>query len=251
MSTARRSDWWILGIAIATIAALVIAGWLGCLSSAFVQNAVLSGTAVIILWYTIETTRLRREAEARARRDREPRVYFEVQQPENKLPALAQTMRPGVFAGEGVKHILRFNFINQSPNSALACIRARLRVGPQVGAFPQNSEYGGGVPWQITPFFRVSGVFDLIRLIENAQKTLPSEVWPHEHMVLSVQVDLYWPNRQLFESVAKEYHVHLDVQKCGVEFWPEVNTRSLGLLPCPKQLPEGPSLRVEDPSVSG
>jgi len=249
MSTGRQSDWWILGLAAAIIVGLVIAGWRGCVSPTFVQSVVLAGTALIILWYTIETTRLRREADARATRDREPRVYFEVQQPDDKLPALAQTMRPGVFVGEGVKHILRFNFINHSPNSALARVRARLKVGSQVGVFLRDSAYGGEVVWQITPFFTMSGVFDLIDLIRSAQGGPGSGAWPGGRMVLAVQVDVYWPNCQLFGSTAKEYHVRLDAQKCTVEFWPEVNPRSLGVLPCPKEVSEGPTSQIEDASV--
>lgn len=249
MSTGRQSDWWILGLAAAIIVGLVIAEWGGCVSPNFVQSVLLAGTALIILWYTVETTRLRREAEARATRDREPRVYFEVQQPDNRLSPLAQTTGPGGFAGEGKKYRFRFIFINQSPNSALACVRAQLKVGSQIGAFPRGSEYGGEAVWQITPFFRISGVFDLVELIRSAHEALGSEAWPDAGMVLSVQVDLYWPNRQPFETTAKEYHVRVDAQKCNVEFWPEVNPRSLGVLPRLKELPEGPTLQIEDASV--
>jgi hypothetical protein len=234
------------GLATVGFAVLTAAAWCKKVDATLVQTVVLAGTAVIILWYTVETARIRREAEIRAERDREPRVYFEVQQPDARFPGLAQTSGPTEFVAANGKRLLRFHFINQSPNSALAVVRSRLKMGSAIGAFPPATVYGGA-PWQITPFFRIAGVFDLLDLLRNAKPDATR--WPSDSMVLGVQVDLYWPNRQFFCTVAKEYHLRLDRENALVELWPEVSTRALGIAPCLKELPEGPTEQVEDASV--
>ena len=237
MSTARQSDWWILGSAIAVVIGLLITLWPGCLNPSFVQNAVLSGTALIILWYTVETTRLRREAEGRAKRDREPLIHFEVQQYPKERSSSVQGTGQMELPRQGGKYPLRFGIVNHSANPALACVRTRLKVNTQVGTFPQDSDYGGGVVWQVTPFFNLLGWFDLIELVENAQDKHGRDAWPETPLVLAVQVDVYWPNRQFLRSLAREYHVRIEGQKGNVEFWPLVNVQSIGVLECPQELP--------------
>jgi len=249
MTTRRPVDWW--------IPILVTLGFIALLGLQFtyldaksVQTVVLAATGLIVLWYTIETTRLRREAEARAAKDREPRIYFNVQQPDQALPGSAQTSGPTEFASAGRKHILRFNFINQSPNPALAVVRVRLKIGDQVGTLPgPESAYNGKTVWEITPFFRISGVFDVIALIQSTQTGLGKGAWPVDPMKLVAQVDLYWPDRRHFEGVAKEFHVRADIEKCVVDFWPEVNAGSLPTIQPTDPLPEGPTRSMDDPSA--
>ena len=172
------------------------------------QTVVLALTAWVILWYTVETMRLRREAEAREKRDREPHIYFDVEQP-TRMPTAA-----------GERHRSGFIFENHSSNEALACVRVRLRIAEGPPILISNAAYDGRQIWEVTPFFKLRGVFDLQDF---------TGFRPSRDTVLNVQVDLYWTDRTYLATLKKEYHVGLS-DVTFEEFWPEVTT-SLPLLP--------------------
>jgi len=62
-------------------------------------------------------------------------------------------------------------------------------------------------------------------------------------MILSAQVDLYGADGPFVASVAKEYTVRVDVEKCVVEFWPEVAAKALGLAMAPAMVPPRASIQ--------
>jgi len=169
------------------------------------------------MWYTVETMRLRREAEARAKRDREPRISFEVEQT-NKMLQFSYDKYP-----------LRVNLVNHSPNAALARVRIRLKIGSQGDVLLPNRAYSGSQIWEITPFFQLSGWFDLKTIAKHADQGT-------DDMRLNVQVDLYWPDRRHFDTLKKEYTIRVRQQDNLVVFWQEIAT-SLPVLECPDELP--------------
>jgi len=182
-------------------------------------------TAAIILWYTMETMRLRREAEARAKHDREPSIDFIVEQ----LSTL--------FEPSDHEHRWRFNVVNHSPNSALALVRIRLKLGPQDAVHLSNPAYNGTQIWEITPFFQMSGWFDLQEILTRADQAPGDGALAGGEILLNVQVDLYWPDRRHFATLKKEYRIRLlPPQNIVVEFWPEVTT-SFTPLGYPEKLP--------------
>jgi hypothetical protein len=218
------SNWWPMILGGLLLGALLTSGLLGCLDPNYVQTAVLAVTAIIILWYTVETMRVRREAESRARRDREPLLYFEVKEFSKMAPDPGQGFH---FA---------FNLTNQSTNSALAHVRMRLKSGSQDAVLPSNPPYNGKQIWEITPFFQISGWFDLMEMFERIPRTGSASPGLTGEMLLNVQVDLYWPNRKRLGTIKKEYRIRVvPPQNVMVEFYQEVAT-SLPVLGCPDAL---------------
>jgi len=208
--TSRRSvaDWSVVAVGALLLALAVVLVWHKLIQPQFGEILVLALTAAVILWYTVETMRLRREAEARAKRDREPQIYFEVQQPA-RMPTPA-----------GEKHHAGFIFQNHSSNAAFARVRVRLSIASGPPILISNAGYDGRQLWEVTPFFQIRGVFYL----EDFTGFRPAG-----DMVLNVQVDLYGLDRRFLAALKREYHIGMPAGGYQ-DFWPEVAT-SLPVLP--------------------
>lgn len=171
------------------------------------ETIILALTAWVILWYTVETMRLRREAENRAQRDREPHIYFDVAQP---------TRTP---VGSAECYDCRFTFKNDSTNAALARIRVRLSIGTERPVLISKAGYDGKQIWEVLPFFEIHGFF----LLEDFNG--------FDHFgdsVLNVQVDVYGMDRRYLATLKREYR--MQIERPFERFWPEVAT-SLAVLP--------------------
>jgi hypothetical protein len=207
--TSRRTgeDWLIVILGALVLAVLLFLVWSETVKPEFGGTIILALTAWVILWYTVETMRLRREAEARARRDREPQIYFEVQQP-TRMPTPS-----------GEKHRGGFIFQNHSSNAGFARVGLQLSTAAGPAILISNAGYNGGQIWEVTPFFQIRGVFDLQDF---------AGFQPSGDMVLNVQVDLYGMDRRYMATLKREYHIGMP--QGFEEFWPEVAT-SLPVLP--------------------
>jgi len=221
--------WWAVVVGVLLIAALLASAISGVLNQTLVQTCILGVTALIVLWYTVETMRLRREAEARAARDREPRINFDVIQ------------KVKTFSASDHDFPLGFKFENLSSNLGLACVRVRLRLDG-MGAFSSsNPAYNGEQVWEITPYFGIVGAFDIAEIIHRARREARDNS-PHFKLnsVLNVQVDLYGPDRELIARMKREYCIrhHGDgpPQNNFIQFFPEILT-SLPELPAEHKLP--------------
>lgn len=195
-----------------------------------VQTSILGVTALIVLWYTVETMRLRREAEARAARDREPRIHFDVIQ------------RVKQYLASDLDFVWNFELENHSSNPGLARVRVRLGLDEMGTYFLSNEAYNGRQIWEITPFFAIVGWFDIAEIIRNARQKA-GDTSPHFNLksVLNVQVDLYGPDRRLIAKSRREYRIRHagkgPPQNNFVEFFPEIRT-SLPELDAPDTLPD-------------
>jgi hypothetical protein len=207
--TSRRTvaDWSVVAVGALLLALAVVLVWRKLIQPQFGEILVLALTAAVILWYTVETMRLRREAEARAKRDREPQIYFEVQQA-TRMPTPS-----------GEKHRAGFIFQNHSSNAGFARVSLRLSTGTGPAILISNAGYDGRQIWEVTPFFQIRGVFDLQDF---------TGFQPSGDMALNVQVDLYGGDRGYMATLKREYHIGMSQ---GFEqFWPEIAT-SLPVLP--------------------
>jgi hypothetical protein len=201
------ADWSLVILGALVLAVLVILVWRGTIKPEFGGTVILALTAWVILWYTVETMRLRREAETRAKRDREPHIYFDVAQP-IRTPF-----------GSAVRYDCRFTFKNDSTNAALARIRVRLSTGAEPPVLISKAGYDGKQVWEILPFFEIHGVFYL------------EDFSGFDHFsdsVLNVQVDVYGMDRGYLATLKREYRMKID--RPFEKFWPEVAT-SLPELP--------------------
>jgi hypothetical protein len=200
---------------------VVVLVWCRALASQDGQTIILALTAVVLLWYTAETMRMRREAEERAERDREPRIHFDVEQ----------------FPGGVTSSQVRFFFIfrNESSNPGLARVRVRLRTNLGTVLSPTKG-YDGQQTWEVIPFFGIRGWFDLTEPMNAAKQAANAPADPSGEMQLNVQVDVYWPDRRHLVTLNREYHLHVTTPPVNVTFFPEVAT-SLSALKAPKELP--------------
>jgi hypothetical protein len=236
----RRGDWSAIVVGAVALTAIVLAAVLGCIGQNLAQTIILAITASIILWYTVETSRLRREAETRAINEARPRVYFEVESgTRGMFPIEAVLLAPSSHLARPWARPMRFMLQNFTPNPAKARVTGRLRLGVMNGQFDNTSPCNGHNIWQITPYDRINGEFDITDLLRCA--TPDASAWLDGPATLSFQVDLYWPDGTLIESVAKEYHFRLvrNGESVSEEFWPEVSPTVFGTAGCPRSLPEG------------
>jgi hypothetical protein len=112
----------------------------------------------------------------------------------------------------------------------------RLKSGSQDAVLPSNPPYNGKQIWEITPFFQISGWFDLMEMFERIPRTGSASPGLTGEMLLNVQVDLYWPNRKRLGTIKKVYRIRVvPPQNVMVEFHQEVAT-SLPVLGCPDAL---------------
>lgn len=207
--TSRRTvqDWSVVAVGAVLLALPVVLVWRKLIQPQFGEIIVLALTAAVILWYTVETMRLRRDAEARAKRDREPHIYFDVGPP-MRIPA-----------GSGDRYECRFNFKNDSTNAALARIRVRLSIDAGPAILISKAGYDGKQTWEVLPFFVSDGFFNLDDF-NGFQRFSDS--------VLNVQVDIYGVDRRYLATIKREYR--MQIQSSFERFWPEVAT-SLPVLP--------------------
>jgi hypothetical protein len=190
------------------LALAVVLVWHKLIQPQFGEILVLALTAAVILWYTVETMRLRREAEDRAKRDREPRIYFEVGEP-TRIPTAS-----------GDQHHSGFVFQNDSSNAAFARVRVRLSIDGGPSILTSNPGYDGKQIWEVFPLLRIQGHFNL----EDFSGFRPSG-----DMQLTVQVDVYGLDRKYLATLKREYRIRMP--ETGFrELWPEVAT-SLPVLP--------------------
>lgn len=212
------TDWLIVIAGALLLIAVVLLVRCGVLGSELAQMIVLALTAWVILWYTVETMRLRREAEARAQRDLEPRIHFDL----DRFP-LSTTGNQSRFF---------FDFANESSNSALARVTLRMKTASAEIVTSPRAGYDGKQTWEVTPFFRIRGWFTLDDFWD-AVGNVAGWAGLVGDQVLNVQVDVYWPSRNYLITLKREYRVHRVSHQ--VEFWPEVAT-VIPDLPHPKRL---------------
>ena len=242
----NRRDRWIVGLAAAAFLVLVVSQCVfQCLAQA-TGNLILAFTGMIVLWYTLETARLRRDAELKTSRESEPLVWFEVLEKDADLPALPRNAGPAAARKAGCQHRLRFQLVNYSRNQCHARVRVRLRAGSEVGSLPESSPYGGAEVWKVTPFFNITGWFDLFELAEGVRSSEEDDRWPTGAMTLNAQVDLYRLDGTLLETVPKEYTVRIDLEARRVTFYPEIRAHALPPVPAPSQLPSGERVEKQD-----
>jgi len=202
------ADWSVVAVGALLLAIPVVLVWRNFIQQQLGENIVLALTALVILWYTVETMRLRREAEDRAKRDREPNIYFEVQQ-STRMPTAS-----------GEKHRSGFIFQNQSSNGGFAFVVVRLATDGGTAILSSNPGYNGSQILEVTPFFQIRGVFDLQDF---------AGFRPSGNIALNVQLDLYAADRTYIATLKREYHIGMAPQGFE-EFRPEVST-SLPPLP--------------------
>ncbi len=198
-------------------------------------------TALVVVWYTLETARLRRDAEARTRRETQPVVRFEIAEVE-RADGIPQLLAHGATPAEGV-YQFRFWLVNESGNAGIARVRVRLALADRV-VMSHDDAYDGSRHWEIAPYFQLGGVFDVCRLINEAIEQGKSEQsWPNEDMTIAAQVDLYdGISRTLIWSASKEYFLrHHDGR---FVFWPHVSAQVMASLPALVALPPRVSTRV-------
>lgn len=182
----------------------------------FIQSVILALTLVVVLWYTIETYLLRREAESRAERDREPKISCDVDPSQWVCPPLTSEYR------------FWFKLQNHSSNNALARITVRARIGSGRTIVSRRPGYDGKQSWEIIPFFQIQGWFDLYEIFRDFSSPLGD-------MTLGVQVDVYHSNdRKFWFELKREYRVRIR-ELNEIEFWPEVATK-LPELGSPREL---------------
>ncbi len=221
-----------LGAALAAIliVAAVVAGFGGYLAREEVGTIVGALTALVIVWYTVETSRIRRDAEARTIRDTQAVVRFEVVNPELRIP---QVLAHGATPEDGVYH-LRFWLKNESGNAGIGRVRIRLALHDRVVLAGEDA-YDGTRYWEIAPYFQLGGIFDLCALI-NAALDDKEKRWPADEMTLAAQVELYDAiTRKLIWSASKEYF--LKHREGTFEFWPHVSAQVMASLPALDRLP--------------
>lgn len=206
-------------------------GVIAWLASPLFNNLILAATAIIILWYTRETWRLRLDADRRDARDAQPRVAFDVYY-DLALPlAGGATPKTGVFT-------LRCWVRNESANACLARIHIRLAVGQNVGRLAGSGAYDGSRNWEIGPLFSLDGHFNLCELIAGAvaDPTLP--IWPQGRMTLAVQMDVYESatRKRIWPPAVKEYAVVYNAVNGTFTIWPEISAEVLPRVVVPDRL---------------
>lgn len=218
--TSRKSDWLILigGALLLLVTVLLISS--KTIDSQVGQTVVLAMSAVILLWYTIETMRLRRDAEDRADRDRQARIQVEIRQfpYDSNAPYL--------------QYRFYFFFKNQSSNSALARVRVRLRTNSGTTVLSPNNDYAGRKTWEVGPFWGIRGWFDLKELLNAARELENASSDPLGEMRLNFEVDVYRPDLKYLFKIKSEYYVCVTPPN-DVKFWPEVATSLPELPPTP------------------
>lgn len=234
-----RHTWlgWLAGIAIVVS---VIAGGRGSLLPSTASNLVLAITAIVVIWYTMETTRLRRDAENRSQREATPVFYFDVKlRDANRM--LSQDLHkagPSVFHQQGVHLPCRFIIINHTANPAYLKVLVRLKTAVGTGLQPPEKDYGGEKIWHITPFFNLDGWFDLFELLTRAGHGAAAGDWPQADVILNVQVDVHDARGYFLEALRKEYTVQFDLKGCVVNCWPNTQVTQLQPIPPTRKLAE-------------
>lgn len=144
----KRADVMILIAIVVVLLALLWAAWCRPSIAESLSNTVLILTGAVVLWYTIETARIRRDAESRSRRESLPKVYFDVQQLPEAAPQMIDQEHlkapPSGCAQAAGRCPFRFQIVNNSENFGFALIRIRGKSGNTILSLPGTSEYGGG-----------------------------------------------------------------------------------------------------------
>jgi hypothetical protein len=222
----RRGDGIMASLAGLALVVVAAAALFGRIEATLAGSIITGVTALIVLWYTLETTRLRRDAEERSARDARPAIYFEVR--ENDRPDGMPEMLPGGSTPASAQYPLRFWVENVTSNRGIARVRVRLSVAGAVGALQGAGAYDGTRDWEITPFFRLNGVFDLCKLIVAALPASQAPNWPTERMTLAAQMDLYDSvTLRLMWSSSQEYAVIHQPQDGVFIIWREISASVL------------------------
>ena len=143
---------------IVTAVATSIAGYLRREDGGMLVGAL---TALVVVWYTVETSRLRRDAETRTIRDTQAVAHFGILNPESR-DGVPQLLVHGAMPADG-EYWLRFVLRNESGNFGIGRIRVRLAVGDHV-VMAEGDAYDGTREWEIGPYFNLVGEFDVERL---------------------------------------------------------------------------------------
>lgn len=214
----------LVAILLATTVLAVLGGRLGHERAGMVVAAL---TALVVVWYTVETARLRRDAEARTQRDTQPVVRFEIANAE-RPDGIPQLLAHGATPANAT-YLLRFWLTNESANPGIARIRIRLALGDRV-VMSGDDAYDGSRYWEIAPYFKLGGVFDVCPLVNAAIQAKRDQRWPSEDMTIAAQLDLYdLITRRLIWSASKEYFLkHRDGT---FDFWPHISAQVMDLLP--------------------
>lgn len=196
------------------------------------SDIVLATTALIILWYTLETARLRRDAEARSARETQLIVLFAIVNP-RRPDGFPQLLAHGATPQDA--YVLRSWVKNESPNSGIGRLRVRLALAGRV-AIATEDAYNGTRDWEVGPYFRLSGVFSLSALVRAVLPENQRQQWPSEGMTLAAQLDLYdSATRKRAWSASKEYFVRY--REGTFEFWPHISAEALPPLEVMDRLP--------------
>jgi len=244
---------WLGWLAAFAIVGILVASGYGRLEPSTASNLVLAITALVVIWYTIETTRLRRDAENRSKREATPVFYFDVKlRDTNRM--LSQDVHkagPSVFIQQGVHLPFRFIIINHTSNPAYLKVAIRLKTAVGTGLQVPEKDYGGERVWHITPFFNLDGWFDMVELLVQAGHGASPNDWPQASVTLNVQVDVYDVRGRFIDTLRKEYTVRFDLKGCVVECWPDTQVSQLPPIPPDKKLGKNLLLAELWPSGTG
>jgi hypothetical protein len=223
-----------------TVLTVIVCIWgirSGWLASTTATNVVLIVTAVIILAYTWATDRLRRNDDRRMRRESQPALYYRLLAPAALVGGAPPTVHVGPTPQAGPV-MMRFRIRNANSNTGLARVRVRLHHGGLVGTLAGSGAYDGTRVWEITPYYNLVGVFDLVDLVLSASPPSRQNAWPVGHATLSVQLDLYDVDAlDHVWSTTTEYRFEHQPTANRFEFWPEVSALVLPRLEALPALP--------------
>jgi hypothetical protein len=244
----KRTDTIILVIISLGLLVSLWAAWYRPSITGSLSNTILILTGAVVLWYTRETARIRRDAESRSLRDSLPKVYFDVQQvgvTQGPTDRERLIVSPCDSADAVVEYPLRFQIVNNSENFGFALILIRGKFRDRIKGLPRTGEYGGKRVWEITPFFRLNGWFNLLEIVSemNAMPSGPAV----SGIQVSAQLDLYDATGRWFSVIMKEYAVLVDTNGRVTHFFPETGARNIPRVEAPQRIENSATILFHQP----
>jgi hypothetical protein len=195
------------------------------------SDLVLIGTAIIVAWYTRETSEIRQQGERREQLDAMPFVGFNLDRRDDSS--------------------MWFEVRNYSRNPATLRVFVRLKTSAGLGRYAVG-EYSGQKDWDLAGFQSFRGWIPMLNLLATTQGetfkmwgqqlagVTPRVTWPaNAEMRFDVQVAVFDTDRRLVRVLRQEYVIQWPSQDTPIGFWPEVSPKTLAASSWPAVLPEG------------
>lgn len=200
--------------------------------STVASDFVLIATASVIVWYTLETSRIRKQGDERAEVEAAPVVGF-------SLSLRDDPHEPSLW----------FEVRNYTRNPAILRVLVRLRTSAGTGRFTGGA-YAAQADWELAEHQYFRGWFSLIDLLAGIQgermKTLAQQAvgqqkhvtWPADaKMQIDLQVAVYDRARILRRMLHQEFVLVWPSQSAPFQLWPEVAPASFADLDWPTVCP--------------